>query len=166
MNEFVNQNTFKNFTPGRVIGPSEWLTVTQEMIDSFGTATLDHDPMHVDPEWAAAGPFGQTIAFGFLTVSLLTHMMHRALGTDTGRYDPTKGYYMNYGFDRLRLVSPVPCGSRIRANFQVAGLRPDSGSRSIVKFDVRVEVEGSERPAMVAEWLTVWVPPEVEQESH
>lgn len=164
MNDFVNQQTFENFAPGVIIGPSEWLTVTQDMIDSFGAATLDNDPMHVDPEWAAAGPFGQTIAFGFLTVSLLTHMMHRALGTDAGRYDPKKGYYMNYGFDRLRLVSPVPNGSRVRADFRVAELRPDSGSRSIVKFDVLVEIEGAERPAMVAEWLTVWVPPAAEQE--
>jgi len=160
MNQAISARTFQEFRKGKDIGTSDWLVVTQEMIDAFGGATLDHDPMHIDPEWAARGPFGKTIAFGFLTVSLLTYLMHQAMGTDSSRYDPTQGYYMNYGFDHLRLVSPVPSGARIRARIRVKDVRPDSGSRTIVKFDVTIELEGSERPAMVAEWLAVWVPPQ------
>lgn len=149
-----------DFTPGRELGSSRWLTVTQEMISTFGEATRDLDPMHVDPAWAAQGPFGGTIAFGFLTVSLLTHFVHDVLGTDPQRHDPSHGYYLNYGFDRLRLVSPVPVGSRIRGTFRVGDVRPDARNRSILKWLVTVEIEGSERPALSAEWLTVWVPPE------
>jgi acyl dehydratase len=163
MEKAVNERVFKDFAPGRDLGASDWVTVTQSMIDGFGEATLDHDPMHVDPVWAANGPFGHTIAFGFLTMSLLTHLMHKALGTDSSRYDPAQGYYLNYGFDRLRLISPVPVGSRIRGKFRVEDVRADAGERSIVRFAVEVEVEGAERPAMVALWLSVWVPPAVSQ---
>jgi len=159
MNNSVNERTFQGFTPGRDLGASDWVTVTQEMINSFGAATLDHDPMHIDSAWAAQGPFGDTIAFGFLTMSLLTHLLHQAMGTDSSRYDPSMGYYLNYGFDRLRLIAPVPVNSRVRGTFRVLDVRPDAGSRTIVKFIAEVEVEGQGRPAMAAEWLTVWVPP-------
>lgn len=163
MEKAVNERVFKDFAPGRELGVSNWVAVTQAMVDGFGEATLDHDPMHVDPAWAAKGPFGHTIAFGFLTMSLLTHLMHQALGTDSSRYDPAQGYYLNYGFDRVRLISPVPVGSRIRGKFRVEEVRADAGARTIVKFAVEVEVEGAERPAMVALWLSVWVPPAVSQ---
>ena len=148
------------FVAGRDLGSSSWVTVTQLMISEFGEATRDPDPMHVDPEWAANGPFNGTIAFGFLTMSLLTHLLHDVLGTDPRRHDPAHGYYLNYGFDRLRLVSPVRVGSRIRGTFRVAEVKPDAKERSIVKFAATVEIAGSDRPALVAEWLTVWVPPE------
>jgi acyl dehydratase len=159
MSSPVTSRTFHSFEPGQELGTSEWLTVTQEMISKFGDATIDQDPMHVDPAWAAKGPFGHTIAFGFLTMSLLTHLMHRVQGTDSSRYDPAQGYYLNYGFDRVRLVAPVPVDSRIRATFKVNEIRPDAQGRSIVKFGVEVHVEGGERVALVAEWLTCWVPP-------
>jgi acyl dehydratase len=162
MSDLANatQRVLTSMQPGQPIGISDWVTVTQEMIMKFGDATLDHDPMHIDPAWASAGPFGTTISFGFLTMSLLTHMLHQTLGSDSSSYDPRQGYYLNYGFDRMRLVTPVPVGSRIRARFVLAGLRPDSRNRSIARFDVEVEIEGLDRPAMIAQWLTVWVPPE------
>lgn len=160
MGKAVREHVFEQFKAGQEIGESDWVTVTQQMIDAFGEATLDRDPMHVDPDWAVAGPFGQTIAFGFLTMSLLTRLLHDALGTDSTRYDPTQGYYLNYGFDRLRLISPVLSGSRVRARFRVADVRDDAGSRKIVKFAVEVTAEGAPRPALAAEWLTAWVPPE------
>lgn len=149
-----------NFIPGRELGSSPWITVTQEMISTFGEVTHDLDPMHVDPEWAANGPFNGTIAFGFLTISLLTHMLHGVLGTDPRRHDPTQGYYLNYGFDRVRLVSPVPAGSRIRGTFRAGERRVDAKERSILTWQVAVEIEGSDRPALVAEWLSMWVPPD------
>jgi acyl dehydratase len=159
MNTALNARSFQEFVPGRDLGASDWVVVTQSMIDAFGTATLDRDPMHVDPVWAANGPFGHTIAFGFLTMSLLTHLLHQALGTDSSRYDPADGYYLNYGFDRLRLISPVPVGSRIRGTFKVAGVRADAEGRTIVTFLAEIQVEGATRPALSAEWLSVWVPP-------
>ncbi len=149
-----------NFIPGRELGSSPWITVTQEMISTFGEVTHDLDPMHVDPEWAAKGPFNGTIAFGFLTISLLTHMLHGVLGTDPRRHDPTQGYYLNYGFDRVRLVSPVPAGARIRGTFRAGERRVDAKERSILTWQVTVEIEGSDRPALVAEWLSMWVPPD------
>lgn len=145
---------------GQDLGRSDWLLVTQEMVNRFGEATLDLDPMHVDADWAKAGPFGQTIAFGFLTMSLLTHLLHQTLGSSSERYDPSLGYYLNYGFDRLRLVAPVPVGSRIRGCFKVAEVRHDERDRKVVKFAVRVEIEGGERLALIGDWLTIWVPPE------
>jgi len=156
----ATQRIFMSMQPGQPIGTSDWVTVTQPMISTFGEATLDHDPMHVDPAWASAGPFGTTISFGFLTMSLLTHMLHQTLGSDSSSYDPRQGYYLNYGFDRLRLVMPVPVGSRIRGKFTLGDLRPDARQRSIVRFDVEIEIEGELRPAVVAQWLTVWVPPD------
>lgn len=90
--------------------------------------------MHVDPDWAATRPFGQTIAFGFLTMSLLSHLLNQATGIDSSRHNSSAGYYLNYGFDRLRLVTPVPVGSRIRGRFKVADVRQDAKTRTIVKF--------------------------------
>jgi acyl dehydratase len=154
------KDTFTRFRPGAQLGSSAWLTVSQEMIAKFGDATLDQDPMHVDPEWAASGPFGRTVAFGFLTMSLLTRLLiHDVLGADSSRYDAHDGYYLNYGFDRLRLIAPVPAGSRIRAHFEVLDVRPDEGDRTIIKFGVIVECDEADRPVMAAEWLGCWVPP-------
>lgn len=154
------EDMLSSLTPGAEVGVSPWLTVSQAMIDQFARATLDHDPMHIDPEWAAANsPFGGTIAFGFLTVSLLTHLMHGAMGIQ-GAHDPRRsGYYLNYGFDRLRLVAPIRTGSRVRACFTLLRRKTDEQQRLISTFECKVEIEGEARPALFAEWLTVWVPP-------
>jgi acyl dehydratase len=156
----MSQSHPPDFTPGADLGRSKWLTVTQGMISGFGEVTLDRDPMHVDPAWAADGPFGSTIAFGFLTMSLLTHLLHDALGTDPARHDHSKGYYLNYGFDRVRLVSPVRAGARVRGAFSVMEVKTDAKQRTIVSFASTIEIEGSDRPALSATWLTVWVPPD------
>jgi acyl dehydratase len=154
------EDTLSNLTPGAEVGVSPWLTVSQAMIDAFGQATLDHDPMHVDPSWAAANsPYNGTIAFGFLTISLLTHLMHGSMGVQ-GALDPRRsGYYLNYGFDRVRLVAPVRTGRRVRGCFKLLERKTDEQGRLITTFDCRVEIEGEPRPALVAQWLTVWVPP-------
>jgi acyl dehydratase len=149
-----------NFIPGKDIGASAWVTVDQALISAFGAATLDPDPMHVDPAWAARrSPFGQTLAFGFLTVSLLTHLLHDASGSAATADPRTQGYFLNYGFDRLRLISPVLVGARVRGRFRTLDRRIDAKGRHIVKFEAQVEIEGETRPALAAEWLTVWVPP-------
>ena len=147
---------------GQVIGPGPWVTIDQTMIDGFALHTRDPDPFHIDPEWARANsPFGSTIAFGFLTIALLTHLMHGAQGNsarDVAADPAVHGHYLNYGFDRLRLVSPVSVGSRVRGIFTVADFARDAKSRGIMSFDCRVEIEGSDKPALVARWLTVWMP--------
>ena len=143
---------------GTPIGVSEWVLIEQDMVDQFAELTRDPDPLHIDPEWAKAnGPFGGTTAFGFLTISLLTHMFRTVIEHDLRETD--LGLFLNYGFDRLRLVSPVPVGKRIRTRFTMGDKRADANGRWIVRFLCEVEVEGGERPALVCEWLSAWVPP-------
>jgi len=146
--------------PGEAIGVSNWLTVDQRLIDLFSQATLDEDPMHVDPVWAVEkGPFGHTVSFGFLTMSLMSHLMHDAAQAGFSDDPENHGYYLNYGFDRLRLISPVPVNSRIRGRFRTISRTLDEKQRQVVKFGVEIEIEGTDRLALVAEWLTIWVPP-------
>ena len=155
------QDALGSLKPGDHVGTSPWTVVSQDMIDGFGAVTLDPDPMHIDPEGAREnGPFGGTIAFGFLTMSLLTHFLHSALGSSPHRDPHTSGYYLNYGFDRLRLVSPVHAGKRLRGVFRIADRTRDERQRLVTTFDCMIEIEGEERPALIASWLTVWVPPE------
>jgi acyl dehydratase len=145
---------------GAEIGPSAWIAITQTMIDGFGASTLDPDPMHIDPEWAAKhSPYGTTIAFGFLTMGLLTHLLHNATSTSVHTNPETLGVFLNYGFDRVRLIAPVPVGSRVRGKFVFAGASPDGKGRILARFACTVEIEGSEKPALVGEWLSLWLPP-------
>ena len=154
---------FELFVPGQVLGKSSWVEVTQDLVSEFGKSTLDADPMHIDPDWARDHtPYGGTIAFGFFTVSLLTHLLHDTLGTSAAREPADQGYFMNYGFDHLRLVSPVPVGSRVRGSFKTLDNRFDEKGRNIVKIASEIEIEGRERPALVAEWLAIWIPPEAQ----
>ena len=133
--------------PGQDLGTSPWLTLTQDDLDRFADVTRDHDPMHVDPVWAASsGPFPTTVAFGFLTLSLLTHFSHQVGGWPAG------GYALNYGFDRVRFVTPVPVGARVRGRFRLVSTEP-RGDALLTRTAVTVDVEGSEAPALVAEWL-------------
>jgi len=154
------RDSMESLQPGEIVGTSQWVTVDQAMINGFGTVTLDPDPMHIDPVWAKENcPFGGSIAFGFLTVSLLTHLLHDALGSNPDRDPHQNGFYLNYGFDRLRLVSPVRAGARVRGVFRLAARLADERGRLVSKFDSTIEIEGEERPALIAIWLTVWVPP-------
>lgn len=152
------------FVVGQEISSAAWLRVTQELLDGFGKYTIDPDPFHIDPIWAKEhSPYGGTIAFGFFTISMLTHLMHLAQGTGARDVaaDPTKyGHYLNYGFNRLRLVAPVPVDARIRGIFKIKDLIVDEKGRSIVTFDVKIEIEGETRPALIADWLAVWIPGE------
>lgn len=147
---------------GAEIGMSDWVAVTQDLINGFARYTLDPDPFHIDPEWAKANsPYGDTIAFGFLTMSLLTHLMHSAQGErarDTAADPAIHGHYLNYGFNRLRLIWPVKVGRRVRGHFTVKNVEVDDKGRNVVTFDCKIEIEGELRPALIAEWLAVWVP--------
>jgi acyl dehydratase len=129
---------------GQEVGASDWLTVTQEMIDRFADVTDDHQWIHVDVERAKReSQFGTTIAHGFLTVSLLPSLSQQAMNV-RGDFKMR----VNYGFNRLRFVSPVPAGARIRARFTAQKVTENE-----VTWLVTVDVEGSEKPAIVAEWL-------------
>jgi acyl dehydratase len=149
------------FDIGQQISSPAWLQVTQELMDGFGKYTIDPDPFHIDPVWAKEhSPFGGTIAFGFFTVSMLTHLLHLAQGTgarDVAADPVTHGHCLNYGFNRLRLVSPVHIGKNIRGVFKVKELAGDEKGRAILTFAVTIEIEGEERPALVADWLAVWI---------
>jgi len=134
---------------GSEIGVSEWLTVTQPMVDTFAQVTGDEFYLHVDPERAAALPFGGTIAHGFLTLSLLAPMGYQACPYVEGARFP-----LNYGFDRVRFVAPVPVGRRIRGHFVLRKADVVSSSQRQLTYEATVEVEGGNRPALVAEWLT------------
>jgi acyl dehydratase len=136
---------------GQDLGRSEWLTITQEMITDFGRVTLDgDDPMHNDPVWAKEqGPFGGIVSYGFLTLSLLTYFSHQIT-----KHELLK-YALNYGFDRVRIISPVPVGSRIRGHFVVGDVARRSDGGWQTKINVTVEIEGQEKPALTAEWLSI-----------
>jgi acyl dehydratase len=131
---------------GRALGPSEWMTVDQAMIDKFADATGDHQWIHVDVERAKREmPGGKTIAHGYLTLSLVPRMA-ATLVTVTKR---SRG--INYGSNKVRFTSPVPAGARIRLKQRITGVDDVAGNGVRVTSEVTVEVEGQERPALVAE---------------
>jgi acyl dehydratase len=137
---------------GQEVGVSEWIEITQSMVDQFANATLDHQYIHVDPKRATETPFGGTVAHGFLLLSLLSRMSYDALpqfeNTEMG---------LNYGMNRLRFLSPVRTGSRVRSRFVLRGSEPKGDDRLLQTYDVTVEVEGTAKPALVAQWLTLTV---------
>jgi acyl dehydratase len=133
---------------GTHLGFSDWLTVDQHRIDTFADATGDHQWIHVDRELAAAGPFGTTIAHGFLTLSLVPYLLR-----DLVDY-PAWPVRINYGSDRVRFLAPVPVDSRVRAGAELIAVRP-SGTGTQVTVSVTVEIEGSDKPALVAQTLTL-----------
>ncbi len=136
---------------GSEIGISEWFTVTQDRIDAFADATLDHQFIHVDPARAAAeSPFGVTIAHGFLTLSLLPHLGSGVKLTPEG----TK-VEINYGTEKVRFLAPVPVGSDIRARVALADITERRPGQYLIKRMITVEIKGEDRPALVAETLTL-----------
>ena len=135
---------------GRELGVSAWHTVDQAMIDSFAATTGDHQFIHVDPVRAAETPFGGTVAHGFLTLSLLPRLAAGVLPVIEGR-----ALSINYGFDKIRFVAPVRAGASIRAHFVLRGLEERAPHEILIRYAVTVAIEGEEKPALVAEWLTL-----------
>jgi acyl dehydratase len=131
---------------GTQIGTSDWLTIDQKRIDGFADATGDHQWIHVDEEKAKAGPFGTTIAHGFLTLSLTP-----IFGSQAYRVENVK-MAINYGLNKVRFTAPVPVGSRLRANYELASVDDVQGGVQVAN-KVTIEIEGSDRPACVAETL-------------
>ena len=139
-------------TVGTKFEPGDWIELTQDRINAFADCTEDHQFIHVDPEAAAKTPFGGTIAHGFLTLSLLPRLVegHGIIPQNT-----VMG--LNYGFDKVRFLAPVSSGKRVRAHIEVAAVDEKSGGRFLIKQAVSVEIEGEEKPALVAEWLSMVV---------
>ncbi|MGX7730129.1 MULTISPECIES: MaoC family dehydratase [unclassified Rhodococcus (in: high G+C Gram-positive bacteria)] len=135
---------------GEDLGHSDWLEITQERVNQFADATGDHQWIHVDPERAKSGPFGRTIAHGYLTLSLLP-----VLGSQIFAIEGLK-MKINYGANKVRFPSPVPVGSTVRATAKFASLeRTAKGANLTVTYTV--EAEGAEKPALVAETIVVLV---------
>jgi acyl dehydratase len=145
MRVFTGLDELKAAT-GTVLGTSGWLEIDQEKVDRFADATGDHQWIHVDTGRAAAGPFGTTIAHGFLTLSLIPYFAAQAYRLDGWRMA------VNYGLDRVRFITPVRVGSRLRGVLELVSLQELAGG---VQLTIRatVEIEGNERPAAVAETI-------------
>ena len=133
-----------DLTPGVEFGPSSWIDVSQERIDAFAEATGDHQWIHVDPELAAAGPFGTTIGHGYLTLSLLPVMSYEVVPRQGG------GMAVNCGLNRVRFPAPVPSGSRVRGSFRVDSVDEFEGGFQAT-MTATVEREAGEKPVCVAE---------------
>jgi acyl dehydratase len=132
-------------TVGRHLGYSDWHEITQDRINAFAEATGDHQWIHVDPERAKDGPFGRTIAHGYLTLSLAPWLMGEVV-TVTGM---TMG--LNYGLNKLRFPSPVPVGSKLRMGAELSGVEDVAGGGVQATIDLTFEIEGETKPACVAQ---------------
>jgi acyl dehydratase len=135
---------------GTEIGLSDWILVDQSMIDVFADATDDHQYIHVDPERARDTIFGGTIAHGFLTLSLLSTMNFNCVPVIR---EQTMG--VNYGFEKIRFMSPVKTGTRVRGRFKLADARLRGAGMAMLTYEVAVEIENERKPALTATWITI-----------
>ncbi|MGB0435875.1 MAG: MaoC family dehydratase [Mycobacterium sp.] len=135
---------------GEQLGPTEWLDITQDRVDLFADATDDHQWIHVDPERAAGGPFGGTIAHGLLTLSLIPHFTQQLYRVGN------VAMAINYGYNRVRFITPVRVGARLRARAEIASVAQLDGAVQAT-LNTTVEIEGSEKPAAVAESIVRFI---------
>jgi acyl dehydratase len=138
---------------GEEAGVSDWFEVTQENVNLFADVTLDHQFIHIDPDKAAQTPFGGTIAHGFLSLSMLSHFAETGFSKDFS--NAVMG--VNYGFDKVRFINPVRVGSKIRGRSTLMEATEKSPGQFLFKHGVTVEIDGVEKPALMAEWLTMIV---------
>ncbi len=137
---------------GREIGSSDWFTMDQARIDAFAEVTEDRQFIHIDPVRAADTMFGGTVAHGMLTLSMVPVMAYGALPDLAGQ-----SASINYGFEKVRFVTPVRAGARIRGRFTLTDATLRAGDKLMTRFDVVVEVEGEPRPALTADWFILYV---------
>lgn len=135
---------------GDEVGLSGWLTVGQDRINAFAEATEDRQFIHVDPEAAYQAPFGGTVAHGFLTLSLLSRM-----AADAMLIPDNVTMVVNYGLDRVRFLAPVRSGRRVRGRFTLESVDEKPTGQVLLRHDVTVEIEGEDKPALSAQWLTL-----------
>jgi acyl dehydratase len=149
MSNIVSANQLGNYV-GQEISISEWIHVEQDRIDLFADATGDHQYIHVDAERAAETPFGTTIAHGFLSLSLLASM-------NGGVKLENSVMGINYGLDKVRFLNPVKVGAKIRGRFTLVSAEEKKPLHFLLKHNVVVEIEGEEKPALIADWLGMTV---------
>jgi acyl dehydratase len=130
---------------GSHLGPTDWLEISQDRVNLFADATDDHQWIHVDPEKAADGPYGGTIAHGLLTLSLMPHFSHHLYRVDN------IAMALNYGYNKVRFITPVKVGAKIRARAEVTSVEEVKGGAVQATVTTTVEIEGSEKPAAVVE---------------
>lgn len=135
---------------GKETGVSDWIAIDQDRIDQFADVTEDHQFIHVDPEAAKKTPFGTTVAHGFLTLSMLSRLARNSVlvleGVKMG---------VNYGFEKVRFINPVKSGKRVRGRFTLMSADQKIPGQWSFKYAVKVEIEGEEKPALIAEWLSM-----------
>ena len=149
-------NEYKSLV-GSEIGHSEWITISQKMIDDFCDVTGDYQFIHNDPNRAASEtPFGGSIAHGFLTLSLITKMYK-----DTTPIIVGHELVINYGLNRVRFLAPVPSGSRIRGRITLGKVEPRGENKILTENKIIVEIEDSEKPAMLGTWVTLLIKDEI-----
>jgi acyl dehydratase len=137
---------------GQPLGVSDWFLIDQQRVNDFADVTLDHQFVHVDAERAKSTPFGGTIAHGFLTLSLLVPLCLDYIPVLANRT-----LLLNYGFDKIRFVAPVRVGKRVRATATLADVSERKPGNVIIKMNVTVDIENEDKPALVAEWLSLHV---------
>ena len=144
-------SSFDDLRPlvGQEVAVSDWLAITQEQVNLFAEATHDHQWIHVDVEKARQGPFGAPIAHGFLTLSLLPKVFETAIHVEGTRMG------VNYGLNKVRFTAPVPVGSRLRGRLTLLGCEPIEGNGVQMTWKVVMELEGSDKPACVAETMSI-----------
>ena len=133
---------------GSEIGVSDWILVDQDRINQFADVTEDHQFIHVDPEAAKKTPFRTTVAHGFLTLSLLSRMAEGVM-----LHPATMRMAVNYGFDKVRFMAPVKSGKRVRGRFRMLSAEEKRPSQWQITYEVTVEIEGEEKPALIADWI-------------
>ncbi|MEE3389386.1 MULTISPECIES: MaoC family dehydratase [unclassified Alcanivorax] len=138
---------------GKELGASDWFQIDQDRINAFADATLDHQFIHVDPEQAKNTPFGTTIAHGYLTLSLLPYLQ---ASIDDFLMPKGMKMAMNYGFDKLRFMAPVKEGKRVRAVATLLDAKEKRDGQWLLTFSFTVEIEGEDKPALIAEWLLMY----------
>lgn len=147
--QFTNLQELQH-SVGRQLPPSEWITVSQEMVNDFAQATGDHQWIHVDVEKAKKySPFGTTVAHGFMSLALLSRLVHSLIMVDSARLN------LNYGLNKVRFPAPVPVGSRLRLHCTIAAAEPYPENGLKVSWGCTVEIEGQPKPACVGEWITL-----------
>jgi acyl dehydratase len=151
MSKVVSKEELKNYI-GTETGVSDWFEIDQDRINKFADVTMDHQFIHIDPVAAAKTPFGTTIAHGFLTLSMMSHL---ANGSMIGVEGAVMG--INYGCDKVRFLSPVKVDSSIRARVKLTDVTEKGGGRLLLKSEITIEIKDEKHPAMIAEWLTMVV---------
>lgn len=147
MATMVTKETIQDYI-GKTLEPSPWMTVEQSRIDAFADITEDHQFIHIDPERAAQTPFGGTIAHGFLSLSLLSHF-----GESFMLAFENVQMGVNYGFEKVRFLNPVAVNSEIRGVGKLLEVTEKAPGQFLTKYEVTVEIKGSDKPALIAEWL-------------